>query len=244
MIVPFDIPIAGQSIGWKEKMIDRSESAAQKYHNDTKHSFQSVRSDSHFLDFSNQPMPFKVYQGIEPIDLPPEPPRAMKNVFKSISSAGGGTGGQKKLSMEILARIFFLTAGITKCIEAGGRSHYFRAAACTGALYHIELYLICGDILSGKEKGLPAGVYHLAVHDYAARRLRRGDYRATIAESLGRSEAPEAAFVLTSTYWRNAWKYQSRRSCREDRWSANPRTVACRFAGRSDAPGSGVWRQR
>ncbi len=191
-------------------MTDQSDSAAQKYHNDTKHSFHSVRSDSHYLDFSNQPMPFKVYEGIEPIALPPEPPRAMKNIFKSISFAGEGAGGQEKLSLEILARIFFLTAGITKCIEAGGRSHYFRAAACTGALYHIELYLICGDILSGEGAGLSAGVYHLAVQDYAARCLRRGDYRATIAGSLGRSEAPEAAFVFTSTYWRNAWKYQSR----------------------------------
>ena len=191
-------------------MTDRSKSAAQIYHNDTKHSFQSVRSDSHFLDFSNQPMPFKVYRGIEPIALPPEPPRAMGNAIKSLSSVGEGAGGQKSLSLEILARIFFLAAGITKCIEAGGQTHYFRAAACTGALYHIELYLICGDIPSGHGKDLSAGVYHLAVHEYAARCLRRGDYRAAIAKALGRREAPEAAFVFTSTYWRNAWKYRSR----------------------------------
>ncbi len=191
-------------------MVDRSDSAAQKYHNDTKHSFQSVRSDFHYLDFSNKPMPFKVYEEIEPIALPPEPPRAMKNALKSISSLGEEAGEKKQLSLEILARIFFLTAGITKCVEVGGRSHYFRAAACTGALYHIELYLICGDSLSGDEIGLPAGVYHLAVQDYAARCLRQGDYRAAISESLGRSEVPEAVFVCTSTYWRNAWKYQSR----------------------------------
>lgn len=191
-------------------MIARSESAARMYHNGTKHSFQSVRSDLHYLDFPNQPMPFKVYGGIEPIPLPAEPPRATGNVFESISSAGEGAGENEPLSFEILARIFFLTAGITKCIEAGGRSHYFRAAACTGALYHIELYLICGDIPSGEGEGLPAGVYHLAAHDYAARPLRRGDFRASIAESLGRGEAPEAAFVFTSTYWRNSWKYRSR----------------------------------
>jgi len=191
-------------------MIDRSDSATLMYHNDTKHSFHSVHSNSHYLDFSNQPMPFKVYPEIEPIALPPEPTRAIKSDLKSIFSLGEEEGGQKPLSLEILARLFFLTSGITKSIEVGGRSHYFRAAACTGALYHIELYLICGDLLSGNKNGLAPGVYHLAVQDYAARCLRLGDYRATIAESLGRSEVPEAVFVYTSTYWRNAWKYQSR----------------------------------
>ncbi len=76
-------------------MVDRSDSAAQKYHNDTKHSFQSVRSDFHYLDFSNKPMPFKVYEEIEPIALPPEPPRAMKNALKSISSLGEEAGEKK-----------------------------------------------------------------------------------------------------------------------------------------------------
>ena len=83
-------------------MIDRSDPAAQMYHNDTKHTFQSVRSDLHYLDFSNQPMPFKEYQGIEPISLPPEPPRAMGNAIKCISSAGEGTDGKESLSLEIL----------------------------------------------------------------------------------------------------------------------------------------------
>lgn len=48
----------------------------------------------------------------------------------------------------------------------------FRAAACTGVLYHIELYLVSGEIPS-----LPAGVYHYGAHDHALRRLRGGDFR-------------------------------------------------------------------
>ena len=45
----------------------------------------------------------------------------------------------------------------------------FRAAACTGALYHIDLYLVCAEL-----QDISAGVYHFSPHDFALRRLRRG----------------------------------------------------------------------
>jgi SagB-type dehydrogenase family enzyme len=84
----------------------------------------------------------------------------------------------------------------------------FRAAACTGALFHIELYLVCGDLLD-----LEAGVYHYGAHDNALRQLRRGDFRRVLFDATGAEpsvvEAP-VVVVLTSTWWRNAWKYESR----------------------------------
>lgn len=183
-------------------------SVARKYHHDTKHSYRSVRSGSDGMDFSNEPMPYKIYRDLEPTPLPPEPPRSMGNAIACIS--GEASAKSQPLSLEILARLFFLTAGITKQIEAGGGSYYFRAAACTGALYHIELYLICGDVSATQGQGLSAGVYHLAVDDYSARALRRGDYRGAVAQALGRNERAQATFLFTSTYWRNAWKYGAR----------------------------------
>jgi SagB-type dehydrogenase family enzyme len=84
----------------------------------------------------------------------------------------------------------------------------FRAAACTGALYHIELYLACGDL-----HDLEAGLYHYGAHDNALRRLRRGDFRKVLVDASGAESAVAQAplvIVLTSTWWRNAWKYQSR----------------------------------
>ena len=46
--------------------------AALKYHNATKHSYASVRANPHFLDFANQPLPFKIYPTLEPSRLPDE----------------------------------------------------------------------------------------------------------------------------------------------------------------------------
>jgi SagB-type dehydrogenase family enzyme len=61
--------------------------------------------------------------------------------------------------------------------------------------------------------GLEAGVYHYGVHDNALRRLRSGDFRGPLVEATAGEQsiaAAPATIVFTSTYWRNAWKYQSR----------------------------------
>ncbi len=40
---------------------------ALNYHNATKHSYASVRSNQHSLDFNNQPIPFKIYPTLESV---------------------------------------------------------------------------------------------------------------------------------------------------------------------------------
>jgi SagB-type dehydrogenase family enzyme len=85
---------------------------------------------------------------------------------------------------------------------------FYRPAACTGALYEIELYIVCGEL-----PGLPAGVYHFGPGDFALRKLRSGDYRGVIARATGAEPAVSHApmtIVCTGIYWRNAWKYGSR----------------------------------
>jgi SagB-type dehydrogenase family enzyme len=111
-------------------------------------------------------------------------------------------------TLPTLAVLLFLSAGITKRRTYPGGEIYFRAAACTGALYHIDLYLVCGDLPE-----LPAGVYHFGPQDFSLRRLRTGDYRGVLVEATGREQSVSHApltVICTSTYWRNAWKYQAR----------------------------------
>ena len=111
-------------------------------------------------------------------------------------------------SIQTMAEIFYLSAGITRRRRYLGGEMMFRAAACTGALYHIDLYLVCGDL-----PGLRAGVYHFGPHDFALRSLRKGDCRNILVRASAQepaiAQAP-AIVVCASTYWRNAWKYQSR----------------------------------
>ncbi|MCL6535267.1 MAG: SagB family peptide dehydrogenase, partial [Armatimonadetes bacterium] len=110
--------------------------------------------------------------------------------------------------LETLARLCYFSNGITRVLRRGGEEVAFRAASCTGALYHVELYLVCGEL-----PDLPAGVYHFGPHDFALRCLRRGDFRGNLCAAAAAPEEFRDApvwLVFTSTFWRNAWKYRAR----------------------------------
>jgi SagB-type dehydrogenase family enzyme len=107
-----------------------------------------------------------------------------------------------------VAQLLYLSAGITRKRKYPGGEIYFRAAACTGALYEVELYLVCGRLAN-----LEAGVYHFAPAEFGLRRLRAGDYRRVLVEATSGEPAIAHApltIICTCTYWRNAWKYQAR----------------------------------
>ncbi len=167
--------------------------ALRQYHEATKHSYESVRMTPHSLDWDNQPLPFKLYRDVEQVALP---------------DGSGSADGTPGVGIGALARLLFYSAGVTKKRRSSGGEMLFRAAACTGALYHIEIYVIAGPL-----DGLDAGVYHYGPKDSVLSRLRDGDWRRTLVAASGDepelNEAP-AALVLTSTFWRNAWKYRAR----------------------------------
>jgi SagB-type dehydrogenase family enzyme len=182
--------------------------AAWDYHNGTKHSYESVRASRHYLDWENQPMPFKVYTDLERISLPEHLSSSGIPALEAIAEGGGGLAAPASLTLQMLAEILFLSAGITRRRSHFGGEMLFRAAACTGALYHIDLYLVCSDL-----EGLEAGVYQFSPQDFSLRRLRSGDYRSVVVGVSGgepRIAGAPCMIVSASTFWRNAWKYQTR----------------------------------
>ncbi|MBI4488576.1 MAG: SagB family peptide dehydrogenase, partial [Deltaproteobacteria bacterium] len=190
-------------------MKNRDLEAAWAYHNGTKHFYQSIRTNPHYLDWENQPIPFKIYSTLQPTPLPQHLSPSGMAALEAISVRSAQDGSHHVPNSESLAQILYLSAGITKRRSyPGGGEILFRAAACTGALYHIDLYLICGDL-----PGLEAGVYHFGPHDFALRRLRAGDYRGNLVRTSGSEPAiisAPAIIICASTFWRNAWKYQAR----------------------------------
>src|SRR6516165_3029141 len=178
--------------------LNRDITRAWAYHNATKHSEWSIRATPHYLDWANQPLPMKIYTTLEPIVLPRDADQTGIAALSAIS-ARIPDNGERIPSLGDLARILFFSAGITKKKTFTGGEMYFRAASCTGALYEIELYLVCGDL-----PGVAAGVYHFSPGDFALRLLRRGDYRGVVG-----IQAP-VVVMCTGTYWRNAWKYRAR----------------------------------
>jgi SagB-type dehydrogenase family enzyme len=184
-----------------------STDAASNYHEATKHSYTSVRTNPHFLDFGNQPLPFKIYPALEPSRMPAEVSQTGVAALSAIA-ASLPTQTNAAPDLEAVAQLLYLSAGITRQRKYSGGEIYFRATACTGALYEVELYLVCGDLAK-----LQAGVYHFAPAEFGLRRLRAGDYRSVLVEATGGEPAIARApltIVCTCTYWRNAWKYQAR----------------------------------
>jgi len=189
-------------------MKNRQIDAAWIYHNGTKHSYQSIRANPHYLDFDNQPVPFKIYTELEPIALSAHLSSSAMPSLSAISALAARRDRQASPTKQTLAEILFLCAGITRRRKYPGGEMLFRAAACTGALYHVDLYLVCDEL-----QEIPAGVYHFSPHDFALRPLRQGDCRGVLARASAAEpsvvEAP-AVLLCASTFWRNAWKYQAR----------------------------------
>jgi SagB-type dehydrogenase family enzyme len=186
---------------------NRNPEAALAYHEATKHSYGSIRANAHFMDWSNQPLPFKIYPTLELLRLPGELRQtgvaALSAIAESIPARANAAP-----NLEAVAQLLYLSAGITRRRKYAGGELYFRAAACTGALYEVELYLVCGGLAD-----LEAGVYHFAPAEFGLRQLRAGDYRGVLSEATGGEAAIARApltIVCTCTYWRNAWKYQAR----------------------------------
>ncbi|MGA2356599.1 MAG: SagB/ThcOx family dehydrogenase [Terriglobales bacterium] len=182
--------------------------AAWKYHDGTKHSYWSIREHPHLLDWANRPQPFKIYPEVEPLPLPRDVPQTGVTALSAISEPAPSSWADSVPGLPDLARLLYFSAGITKQRAYPGGEIYFRAAACTGALYEIELYVVTGDL-----PGLDAGVYHFNPVDVSLRLLRKGDFRRNLAQATAMepavAQAP-ATIICTGTYWRNSWKYQAR----------------------------------
>jgi SagB-type dehydrogenase family enzyme len=183
---------------------------ARGYHELTKHSEERLRASPHYLDWENQPIPFKLYRDLEAIPLPrqlePGPVSALRAISASVTRDRAPT--EQVPGLQELARVLYYSAGITKVRPSPSGDVYFRAASNTGALYHVDLYLACRDL-----PDLAAGIYHFGPHDFALRRLRVGDYRDAFIEAAGGEPSLAQAPVVVasaSTYWRNAWKYRDR----------------------------------
>ncbi len=192
--------------------------AALQYHSGTKHSFQSVRMQAQPLDWENKPLLFKIYPTLEVTRLPRDFRETGRAALDAISAPVRPAPGDTVPSLETLAQLLFFSAGVVRSKKHEQGETFFRAAACTGALYEIELYVVCTDLAGeslpgASSAGLAAGVYHFGVAEFGLRQLRSGDFRQTLVEATASDPSIAHApltIICTGTYWRNAWKYRSR----------------------------------
>ncbi len=183
---------------------------ARAYHRGTKHPRGNLFHPGHIYDPRREPRGHKIYPGASETPLGAVAPSAGAPAMHAITEQKRPVRESPIPDSNDIARILHYTGGITKRLRFSGlpRPVPFRAAACTGALYHIELYVVCRDL-----SGISAGVYHFAPESHSLSLLQRGDHRRRLWRASGEEDSlrrAAAVLVFTDAYWRNAYKYQAR----------------------------------
>ena len=189
------------------------------YHQATKHTFASVRMGAHFLDWKNQPNPFRTYDGAPTISLPPDPGFPSTRTFAAIAELAGGDAlqdGDKSRVREStpldalwLSRLLWHSMAISawKRVSATGSRYSLRVNPSSGNLHPTETYLALHGFAD-----LDDGLYHYRADIHALEQRSTGQWPRELAHALGIPEAGESLLMvaLTSIFWREAWKYRDR----------------------------------
>lgn len=119
-------------------------------------------------------------------------------------------------NLEAVSRLCYYTYGPTVLQEVPGATLTLRAVPSAGARYPCELYIA----LRGAS-GLRPGLYHYTAAEHALETVHDTDCLPALSTAAGEAPAMVAAdaIVLVSTvWWRSAWKYGDRayRYCLQD----------------------------
>ncbi len=181
------------------------------YHQGTKHLPGRFAAGPGYMDWANQPDPFRRFSGAPIIALPLVPDDRTPPydaLFRSQEIP------PRPLSAESLGLFLELALGLTAWKELGGIRWALRANPSSGNLHPTEGYVILPPLAALSDSG---GVYHYAPREHAL------EERCSLNQAaMGSLVAglPAGAFLvgLTSVHWREAWKYGERayRYCQHD----------------------------
>lgn len=185
-----------------------------RYHHETKHHFSRSARSLGYMDWANQPDPFRRYEGSPLIRLPVlGPDDAPLSPFYEDMYRPGAIASAP-VTVRALSRFLELSLAISAWKQAGEVRWALRSNPSSGNLHPTEGYLLIGKI-----PGLsPApGLYHYTAMEHALE--LRAEVPTESFDSLLQGFPPNAFFVgFTSVNWRETWKYGERafRYCQHD----------------------------
>jgi SagB-type dehydrogenase family enzyme len=182
---------------------------ALQFHQGTSHPAGALMNPYHRYTYEMEPLKQKIYVGLPTVNLPEPVAITEQPALAALASVLPPFEDHRPVNKTLLSNLLHYSAGVTKTIKYPQLGEIpFRAAACTGALYHIELYVVCAEL-----EDLAAGVYHYDPLDHVLTRLRQGDYRRVVHAATAEQPAvstAQALLVYTDMPIRNALKYQAR----------------------------------
>src|SRR5260370_6300285 len=109
--------------------------AACVFHDITKHSYPSVRSVPHYLDWKNRPMAYKIYPAAGALALPRDLTLPAVPTFAALAGNAPPDPDTPDTPLDLanLTRILFCADGLTHRRRVCGREYHFLSAASARA---------------------------------------------------------------------------------------------------------------
>ena len=173
-----------------------------EYHDLSKHDLTHHAPGPGYLDWANQPNPFRRYQDAQeiPLRLFPEEYTPQKIIHP--------------LTLDTISQLFQDCLGLSAWKSYQDSAWALRVNPSSGNLHPTEAYLISGPV---KELSEAPMVAHYAPKEHLLE--VRAHFPVSLWEEMTKELPKESFFVaLTSIYWREAWKYGERafRYCHHD----------------------------
>ncbi len=190
-------------------VIDSAVTEVLVYHERTKHHFYRYARSLGFLDWANQPNPFRFYEGVTAVGLPllqKDPTSEHLALYER------GRNVFQDFTRETIGALLELSLGLSAWKSIPGSSWALRMNPSSGNLHPTEAYLILPTL-----PGITAGIFHYNSFLHAL------EPRAEVPETIwrhvkGHLQTDGFLVALTSIFWREAWKYGERafRYCQHD----------------------------
>ncbi len=190
-------------------MIEQRYKDIVHYHEATKHHFHRFAKSLGYMDWQNQPNPFRFYEDVNVVNLPlleTDPQSGSLDLYRRSNNR------PKPFRLENIAGFLELSLGLSAWKAAGKSRWSLRMNPSSGNLHPTEAYLILPGINS-----VQGGVYHYNPLLHALE--FRIEISREIWESMIRHFKTDGFLIaLSSIFWRESWKYGERafRYCNHD----------------------------
>src|ERR1700733_1344513 len=173
------------------------------YHQATKHTYYSVRSNARSLDWRNQPDPFRNYDGALTIALPPESGFSDVGTFAAMEGMANGRSSNERetpklseeesLDLAWLGRFLWHSMAISawKKAPGGGGRYSLRVNPSSGNLHPTETYIALRAF-----SGIEDGLYHYRADRHALELRGSGAWTRELSRALEIPWAAESQLIV------------------------------------------------
>jgi len=180
-----------------------------RYHEETKHHYDRYARSADYMDWDNQPNPFRFYKDTPSYGLPflkKDPAARYADLYRRDNNSARG------ITPATIAGFLELSLGLSAWKAAGSSQWSLRMNPSSGNLHPTEAHLILPRV-----EGLEAGIYHYNPLLHAL------EQRAVVSENAWQNICSHfgcEGFLMgfSSIFWRESWKYGERafRYCNHD----------------------------